>query len=73
MSRAICINATQPEILATCVKHKAAISTIEALHPTGTRVVMLNAHDALAVAKAYAGKIITGPIVRAPIRPQLRG
>jgi len=72
MSRALCIDATQTEVTAMCAKHKTPISTIESLLPKGTRVVLLNGHDALVVAKAYAGKIITGAVTRTPIRPQVR-
>jgi hypothetical protein len=68
MSRAVLINATQPEVIAMCAKHKTPISVIEPLHPSGTRVVLLNSHDAHLVTKAYAGKIITGAVTRTPRR-----
>lgn len=68
MSRAINIQASREDVLAMCGKHKATISVIEALHSGGTRVVLHNGHDAAIVAKAFGGKVLTGPVTRTPIR-----
>ena len=68
MSRAMNIEATREAVIAMCAKHKAAISAIEDLSPTGTRVVLLNGDDAATVAKAFKGKTIEGAVIRAPRR-----
>jgi hypothetical protein len=66
MSRAVLINAATADVAAMCAKHNVAISTIEPLHSGGTRVVLLNGHDAAVIAKAYAKRILTGDVVRTP-------
>jgi hypothetical protein len=68
MSRALCLKATQNEVIAMCGKHKAGYSVVEPLHSGGTRVVLLNSHDAAVISRAFAGKILTGDVVRTPIR-----
>lgn len=68
MSRALNINATEAHVISTCAKHKAEISTMEALRSGGTRVVMKNADDAATISKAYGNKVLTGPVVRVPSR-----
>ena len=68
MSRALNINATQDHVLATCAKRNVGISAIEALQSGGTRVVMNNADDTAAVAKAYGSKVIIGEVKRVPTR-----
>ena len=64
MSRALNIDAAKADVLATCTKHKAAVSTAETLLSGGTRVVLMNSIDAATIAKAYKSKIITGPVAR---------
>ncbi len=66
MSRAINVDATVEHVVAMSAKHKAAISVIEPLVPTGTRVVFMNAHDAAVVTRAYGARVITGPVTRMP-------
>jgi hypothetical protein len=68
MSRTICVKSNQDEVIALCGKHKAAISVVEPLHSGGTRLVLRNAHDAAVMTRAFAGKILTGDVVRTPIR-----
>lgn len=68
MSRAININADQNAVTTMCGKHAATISTIETLHSGGTRVVLHNGHDAAVIAKAFGGKVLTGPVTRTPTR-----
>ena len=68
MSRALNIAATEADVLATCSKKNAAISTIEALQSGGTRVVLNNAIDAAAIRKAFGSKVIAGKVQRKPIR-----
>lgn len=68
MSRAININATQAHIVATCARRNVPISAIETLRSGGTRVVMNNLDDTAALAKAYGGKVIAGPVQRMPTR-----
>ena len=68
MSRAMNIEASREAVIAMCAKHNAKISAIEDLHPTGTRVVLLNGDDAALVAKAFKSKRIEGAVTRAPRR-----
>ncbi|API61150.1 hypothetical protein BSL82_13270 [Tardibacter chloracetimidivorans] len=68
MSRAINIDATQDHVERTCAEHRMAISSIEPLHPSGTRVVMKNVAAAQTIADAYAGKVIAGTVSRMPRR-----
>ncbi len=73
MSRALNIDATVDHVVALSAKHNAAISAIEPLLPTGTRVVFMNADDAAVVARAYGLRILTGPVTRTPWRQQRVG
>lgn len=66
MSRAINIDATHDEVVAMAAKHSAAISAIEALQPSGTRVVFVNMDGTALVAKAFGSRVIKGPVVRTP-------
>ena len=68
MSRAINIDATQDHVVQTCAKHGMVISSIEALHPRGTRVVMKNQAAASTIADAYGKKVIVGTVTRTPAR-----
>ena len=54
--------------MAACARNKATISTVEPLHTGGTRVVLINSHDAAVMGRVFAGKMITGPVVRTPLR-----
>lgn len=68
MSRALNINAAESHVLATCEKKGIGISTIEALHSGGTRVVLNNADDTAVISRAYGSKILSGPVRRTPNR-----
>lgn len=70
MSRAINLDATQAHVTDMCAKHDALISVIEPLESGGTRVVLLNAHDAAVITRAYGNKVLTGTVRRMPIRPR---
>jgi hypothetical protein len=70
MSRALNLNASEAEVLASCARANAPITQIETLASGGTRVVFKNGDDAAAVGKLYKGKIITHPVTRAPSRLQ---
>jgi len=41
---------------------------IEPLQSGGTRVVLLNSHDAAVVSRAYGNKVMSGAVTRMPIR-----
>ncbi|MCX8475961.1 MAG: hypothetical protein MT490_09220 [Sphingomonas sp.] len=69
MSRAINIDADRADVIAMAAKHNAAISAIEPLHPNGTRVVLMNADGARAVAKAFGARVLTGAVTRTRLRP----
>lgn len=70
MSRALNLDATLAHVTDMCAKHAAAISVIEPLQSGGTRVVLLNAHDAAVISRAYGAKVLTGAVERMPIRPR---
>jgi hypothetical protein len=68
MSRAININATETDILATCERLGIGISMLERLASGGTRVVLNNAGDTRSIATAYRTKLLTGPVTRMATR-----
>ena len=68
MSRAINIDATEAEILATCATLGLGISTIETLQSGGTRVVLNNTPDTATLTKAYRTKVLAGAVQRSPTR-----
>ncbi len=70
MSRALNLDATLTHVTDMCAKHAAGISVIEPLLSGGTRVVLLNAHDAAVISRAYGNKVLTGAVTRMPIRPR---
>jgi len=70
MSRALNLDATLAHVTDTCAKHAAAISVIEPLESGGTRVVLMNAHDAAVISRVYGAKVLTGAVERTPIRPR---
>jgi hypothetical protein len=70
MSRAVNIDATHVAVVEMAAKHNAAISAIETLVPSGTRVVFMNADGAAAVARAFGTRVLTGAVTRTPWRQQ---
>lgn len=68
MSRALNLNASEAEVLASCARANAPITQIETLVSGGTRVVFKNGDDAAAIGRLYKGKIITDRISRTPSR-----
>ena len=66
MSRAINLSLPEADVTAMCLRHKVAISAIEALQGGGTRVVFNNADDTAVIAKAFRTSIITGTVTRIP-------
>lgn len=68
MSRAINLDLTHAEVLSALSKQDAAITSIELLFPRGTRVVLKNADQAVALRRALKSKIIDGPVNRTPLR-----
>lgn len=68
MSRALNLAATEADVTMRCAKLNASITSIETLHSGGTRVVLKNALDAVAVAKSYGAKVLAGAVTRQPTR-----
>jgi len=68
MSRAINLDATPADVTARLAKLGAPFTAMEALRSGGTRVVMQNADDAVAVVKAFGAKVNTGAVTRQPTR-----
>lgn len=73
MSRAVNIDASVEQVRAVSARLNAAISTIEALVPKGTRVVLVRAEDARAVEHAFKGQVLVGSVKRVPVRPRHAG
>lgn len=70
MSRALNLDASQEDVLASCARAKAPITQIETLISGGTRVVLKNGDDAATIGRLFKGKIITDRVTRAPSRLQ---
>lgn len=70
MSRAVNIDATVDQVVATSAKHEVAISAIEPLLPFGTRVVFVRAEDARAIERVYGTRVLRGAVTRTPARPR---
>lgn len=68
MSRAMNLSATCADVEAAALKQKARITSIESLHPGGTRVVFASADAAAQFARAFKSRILSGKIVRTPLR-----
>ena len=68
MSRALNVDATVDQVVAMSAKLNAAISTIEALIPKGTRVVFVRPDDARAFERTHAAKLLAGAVTRLPVR-----
>lgn len=68
MSRALNLSVPQSEVRAEADRKGARITSIEPLHPSGTRVVFANSVDAAGMAKAFKTKILAGAVVRTPLR-----
>lgn len=64
MSRAINIDASETDVLATCLEKGVTISAIEVLLSGGTRVVLNNAIDTATIKKAYGTKVLNSPVRR---------
>ncbi|RYY29362.1 MAG: hypothetical protein EOP62_00545 [Sphingomonadales bacterium] len=70
MTRAVNIDALPADVIAMAAKHNAVISAIEALAPSGTRVVFQNAAGAASIAAAFGALVIEGPVTRVPWKQQ---
>lgn len=68
MSRALNLSAARADVEAAALKQKARITTIESLHPAGTRVVFASADAAAQFARTFKSQILGGRITRAPLR-----
>lgn len=68
MSRALNLSASQSDVEAAAVKQKARITSIEPLHPAGTRVVFASADAAAQFARTFKGQILDGAVRRTPLR-----
>lgn len=73
MSRAINVDATVEHVIALSAKHNAEISAIEALIPSGTRVVYVKSDDTATMTRAYGARVLTGAVTRVPFRPRHNG
>ncbi len=63
--RAINVSIDRAAVEALCAKHDTRISAIEALPGGGTRVVMMNGDDAVAMRRVFGTKVLTGVVARA--------
>lgn len=73
MSRAMNLSATAAEVTAICAGLGVSTTAIEALLPTGTRVVCRTSEGMVTLRNKMRGKIIEGTVTRAPrtIAPSL--
>lgn len=72
MSRAINVDAAESDVVATCKKHRLAVSAIEALVSGGTRVVLMNGDAAETARQVFGKKVIVGDVRRTPLRTRDR-
>lgn len=72
MSRAVNVNATEAEVTAMCMKHKATISAIEVLPAGGTRVVMMNGDAAAVITRAFKARLLGPDVKRTPLSTRWR-
>ena len=68
MSRALNLDMPQSVVSAEATRKGVRITSIEPLHPSGTRVVFANSVDAAGMARSFRSKILAGPVVRTPLR-----
>lgn len=68
MSRAINVKATEANVRALCLKHKAPISAIETLASGGTRVVLTSGDAAATMVQVFGRKVMSGTVERTPLR-----
>ena len=66
MSRAMNLSVTEAEVSAICTDLGISTTAIEALLPSGTRVVCRTSEGSLALRTKMRTKIIDGPVRRAP-------
>jgi predicted xylose isomerase-like sugar epimerase len=68
MSRALNLNIALAEVKAEADKRGIRITSIERLYPSGTRVVLANGDATAIIAKAFKASIMSGAVVRTPLR-----
>jgi hypothetical protein len=68
MSRALNLSVSRAEVEAAASRQNARITSIESLHPAGTRVVFASADAASQFARAFKAQILAGKITRVPLR-----
>lgn len=73
MSRALNLTAPPADVEAAALKQNARITSIEPLHPSGTRVVFASAEAAAQFARSFKAQIVAGPVVRTPLRTRRQG
>jgi hypothetical protein len=66
MSRAMNLTPSESEVKRICEDARIAITSIEKLLPSGTRVVCLNGDGAATLRNKMRGKIIEGTVKRMP-------
>jgi len=66
MSRAMNVNLTESQVRRVCEGMSIAITAIEPLIPSGTRVVCQNVEGSLALWNKLRANIIPGPVRRMP-------
>lgn len=66
MSRAMNLNATETEVATACTSLGVATTSLEALVPTGTRVVCQSSEGAMALRTKLKSKLIAGSVKRSP-------
>ncbi|HEX7855791.1 MAG TPA: hypothetical protein VF503_19070 [Sphingobium sp.] len=66
MSRALNVRATEADVVDMCTKLGIPFSVMEPLKSGGTRVVLNNSADMLALRRLAGKALIDGPVERSP-------
>lgn len=69
MSRALFLNLTEAEVIATCDSQKVGISALEKLPAGGVRLVCMSTEGAATLTRKLKSRLISDTAKRAPFRP----
>ncbi|QIK79052.1 hypothetical protein G7077_09260 [Sphingomonas piscis] len=70
MSRALFVNLTEAQVIASCEAENVGISAIERIPQGGTRVVCMSVEGAGTMTRKFKGKLITEEVTRERHRPR---
>lgn len=70
MSRALFVNMTKGEVIASCLAEKVGISAIERIPEGGVRLVCMSSEGAGIMTRKFKSKLISGEVTRERHRPR---